>query len=187
MSHGQSHHGYSVLLREIESLRVESGVTGIALVLLGLKGMREVNGTLGYVAGDRMLEVIAGRMGDIRREQDRLVRISGVLFALLIRNPLHEGHVVLGAEQAVRVATDPVVIGDERTRLRAQAGIALLPGSAMTAEDLIRQCELAIDEAGRRDERYVVYTPAINPEKGPDREVWSDIDDALRQGEFEIH
>lgn len=187
MSTGQCYPGYSVLLREIESLRVERGVTGIGLILLSLKGVRDINSTLGYVTGDRVLEVIAGRVADIRRPQDFLLRINGTLFALLVCNPLHEGHVMLGAEKAVRVVTEPVDIGDDRTRLRALAGISLLPGSAMTAEDLVRQCELAIDEAERRDERYVIYTPAMSSAKVAEREAWSDVDDALRNGEFEIH
>ena len=187
MSSGSSHFYYSLLLREIENLRVQNGVTGVALVLVQLKGLGEVNKTLGYIAGDKVLDVIASRMSNVGREQDRLVSVSNSLFALLIRNPLHAGHAVLGAEKAVRVVSEPVMLGPDRPRLRAIAGIALLPASATTAEELLHQCELAIDEAELRDEACVVYTSALGEAEAVEREALADIDDALRQGEFEIH
>jgi EAL domain-containing protein (putative c-di-GMP-specific phosphodiesterase class I)/GGDEF domain-containing protein len=187
MPSGSRQFSYSLLLREIENLRVEAGVTGIALVLLRLKGLGEVNKTLGYIGGDRVLEIIASRMGGVGRQQDRLVPLSKSLFALLIRSPLHEGHAVLGAEKAVRVVSEPVVLGHDRLRLRAIAGISLLPALATTAEELLRQSELAINEAELRDEPCVVYTPALSAPESAEQEAWADIDDALRQGEFEIH
>ena len=179
--------GYSQLLREIDDLRAEDGVTGIALVLLQLKGVGEVNRTLGYVATDKVLEIIAGRIAGIRRVRDRLIAINGSLFALLIRNPLHEGHAVLGAEKAIRLVAEPVPIAGERARVRARAGISLLPGRATTAEELLRQCELAIDDADFRDETHVVYKPALGAVESGNLEAWSDIDDALRRGEFEVY
>ncbi len=187
MSPASGPFGYSQLLREIDDLRAEDGVTGIALVLLQLKGVGEVNRTLGYAATDKVLEIVAGRIAGIRRDRDRLMAINGSLFALLIRNPLHEGHAVLGAEKAVRLVAEPVPIDGDRARLRARAGISLLPGRATTAEELLRQCELAIDEADLCDETHVVYKPALSAVESSDLEAWSDIDDALRQGEFEIH
>jgi EAL domain-containing protein (putative c-di-GMP-specific phosphodiesterase class I)/GGDEF domain-containing protein len=181
------HFCYSLLLREIENLGSEDGSIGIALVLLHLKGLGEVNRALGYLAGDKVLEIIASRMGGVGRDQDRLVPLSNSVFALLIRNPLNEGHAMLGAEKAVRVASDPVVLGHDRPRLRAFTGISLLPASATTAEELLRQCELAVEAAERREESCVVYTPALSAADSGEQEARADIDDALRQGEFEIH
>ena len=73
-----------------------------------------------------MLSISPTVIAGVARQQDRLTRLGGDLFALLIRNPLHEGHAILGAEKAVRVITDPVAIGGNRARVRASAGISLL-------------------------------------------------------------
>lgn len=187
MSSGPTNYTYSLLLREIHNLRVESGVTGIALILLRLRGLGDVNRTLGYVAGDKVLDTVVSRMGDVGREQDRLIPLSNSLFALLIRNPLHEGHAVLGAEKAVRVVQEPVVLGADRPQLRAVAGISMLPAPATTATELLRQCELAIAEAEACDEPYVVYTSDLKAPESGEQESRTGIDDALRKGEFEIH
>ena len=131
--------GYTRLLREIETLRVGARMNSMALVLLRLKGINELNKALGYAACDEVLNIVAGRLAGVARKQDRLTQLGGDLFALLICNPLHEGHAILGAEKAVRVMTDPVAIGESRARLRASAGIALLAsGVATTAEEFLR-------------------------------------------------
>ncbi|MEO7386965.1 MAG: GGDEF domain-containing phosphodiesterase [Gammaproteobacteria bacterium] len=191
MPDGNTPRRYSSVLREIEALRSESGVTNIALLLVSLHGLAEVNRALGYLAGDRVLEAVTDRVAGIGRAQDRLVPIDGSLFAILVRNPLHEGHAVLGAEKALRVVAEPVEFagqrGVERARLRARVGIALWPGTATSAEELLRQCEWAIDEARRRDESWMVYRDVAAAADAPKPAAWFEIDDALRQGEFEIH
>jgi predicted signal transduction protein with EAL and GGDEF domain len=75
--------------------------------------------------------------------QDRIVALARGVFALLVRNPLHAGHAVLAAEKAIRVASESVDVADGRARLRARAGVSFLPGNAATADELLRQCEVA--------------------------------------------
>ncbi len=178
---------YSSALREIEELRAERGVNGLALLLISVHGLGEVNRTLGYPAGDRVLEIVAARIGEMRRAQDRLVVLGGSLFALVVRNPVHEGHAVLGAEKALRIVSEPVEIGNDRARLRARVGISLASNTAATAEDLLRQCEFANAEAQRREEPYVIYQGTAKKADHHSQAAWFEVDDALRQGEFEIH
>ena len=185
---GPEFFGYTRLLRDIESLRESAGLDNMALVLLRLKGVDEVNKTLGYTAGDEVLSAVAGRVAGVAREQDRLTRLGGDLFALLIRNPLHEGHAILGAKKAVRVITEPVAIGANRARLRASAGLAFLaPGAATTAEEFLRQGELAVKEAAAGNDDYLVYRSALDTVQQTSQALWAEVDDALHQGEFEIH
>ncbi|MFZ1626064.1 MAG: bifunctional diguanylate cyclase/phosphodiesterase [Gammaproteobacteria bacterium] len=180
--------GYTRLLREIETLRVGARMNSMALVLLRLKGINELNKALGYAACDEVLNIVAGRLAGVARKQDRLTQLGGDLFALLICNPLHEGHAILGAEKAVRVMTDPVAIGESRARLRASAGIALLAsGVATTAEEFLRQGELAVQEAVAGNDAYFVYKPALDRAQQHPQAMWAEVDDGLHRGEFEIH
>ena len=179
--------GYSHLLREIDDLRAQRGVTEIALVLLQLDGVGEVNKSLGYIAGDEVLDRIAERMAAVGRVQDRIVALTRGVFALLVRNPLHAGHAVLAAEKAIRVASESVEVADGRARLRARAGVSFLPANAATAGELLRQCEVAIKEAARRDKAHMAWTAALEGQDAVARSAWFEIDDALHQGEFELH
>lgn len=179
--------GYSHLLREIDDLRAQRGVKEIALVLVQLDGVGEVNKSLGYTAGDEVLERVAERMADVGRPQDRIVALARGVFALLVRNPLHAGHAVLAAEKAIRVASESVDVADGRARLRARAGVSFLPAGATTAGELLRQCEVAIKEAARRDKAHMAYSAALDGPGTVDQSVWFEIDDALHRGEFELH
>jgi diguanylate cyclase (GGDEF)-like protein len=156
-------------------------------MLIQLSGLEQVNGRFGYLGGDKVLEEFTRRLNGIARQQDRVFEVNGRTFALLIHNPLHEGHAVLAADKVARAATDPVAIGAGRARVRARIGISLLPEPARSGEELLRQCELALDVARSRDEPYVLFTPSLlaAPETGS-HYTWFDVEEALKAGEFEI-
>lgn len=177
---------YSLLLREIDGMRARDGASTVALLLIQLAGLDEVNSRFGYLAGDKVLEAFAERLSGVGRDQDRAVEVNGRTFALLIHNPLHEGHAVLAAEKVARAATEPVTIGAGHARVKACIGISLLPEPARTAEDLLRQCEIALGAARQRDEPHVLYTPALLGAEPVVQHTWFDVEEALKAGEFEV-
>lgn len=178
---------YALLLREIDALRADAGTTAVALVLIQLDGLGEINRRFGFLAGDRVLAEFAGRMAGVGREQDRVVPVHGTRFALVIHNPLHEGHAVLGADKVARVAAEPFMIGGQRARVRVRMGISLLPQPARGADELLAQCEIALRAARTRDEAYMVYTDGLCAAAGAPTHAWFDIEQALQQGEFAMH
>ena len=84
----------ATLAREVECARRYQ--TGLALMLLDIDGLREVNETAGRPAGDRVLMEIARRIAARVRGADLPVRFGGDEFAVLL--PMTE------PEQAVRAA-----------------------------------------------------------------------------------
>ena len=178
---------YALLLREIDALRAEDGVTAVALVLVQFDGLGEINDRFGFMAGDRVLAEFAARMAQVGRPQDRLVPVHGSRFALVISNPLHEGHAVLGAGKIARIAAEPFTIGGRHARARVRMGISLLPEPARGADELLKQCEIALRAARARDEVYMVYTDGLCASAGAPAHAWFDIQQALKQGEFDMH
>jgi diguanylate cyclase (GGDEF)-like protein len=178
---------YSLLLREIDRMRGADRASTVALMLIQLSGLDEINGRFGYLGGDKVLEEFARRLSGVAREQDRTFEVNGRTFALLIHNPLHEGHAVLAADKVARAATEPVVIGAGRARVKARIGISLLPEPAKTGEDLLRQCEIAMQSARERDESHVLFTPSlVAPSETGTHHTWFDVEEALKAGEFEL-
>lgn len=187
----ESHFRFSLLLREIENLRYKDGVSTVALALIQLDGMEEINERFGYLGGDKVLKEFAVRLAGVVGHKGLTFEISGTSFALLLENPLHEGDAVSGAEKIANVASDPVRIGTGKASVNARMGISLLPEPAATPEELLRQCEIALSQARRRGETYRVFTPNLTHGQahGDSRGVpsWFDVDEAIRQGEFELH
>lgn len=182
-----THFRYSLLLREIDAMRAADGASTVALMLIQLSGLDEVNGRFGYLGGDKVLEEFARRLAGVAREQDRTFEVNGRTFALLVHNPLHEGHAVLAANKVTRAAAEPVMIGSGRARVKARIGISLLPEPAKTGEELLRQCEVALVVARSRDEPHVLFTPSLlsTGDTGT-QHTWFDVEEALKAGEFEL-
>jgi diguanylate cyclase (GGDEF)-like protein len=181
-----SHFRFSLLLKEIDNMRVRPGVSTIALALIQLDGMEEINERFGYLGGDKVLKEFAVRLAGVVADRGRTFEITGTSFALLIENPLHEGDAVSGAERIAKVASEPVQIGSGKARVHARMGISLLPDPAANAEELLRQCELALSKARNRGETYRVFTPDL-VQSGDISKSWFDVDEAIKQGEFELH
>ncbi|GMW06039.1 MAG: hypothetical protein AMXMBFR8_08360 [Nevskiales bacterium] len=179
---------YSLLLREIDRMRTTPGVATVGLMVIQLSGLDAVNGRFGYLGGDKVLQEFAGRLRGIARAQDCVFEVNGRTFALLLHNPLHEGHAMLAAESVTRAAAEPVSIGSGRACVKARIGISLMPEPAANGEELLRQCETALDIARQRDAPHVLFTNAlIDTDKPEARHTWFDVEEALRSGEFELH
>jgi diguanylate cyclase (GGDEF)-like protein len=186
-SYDNAYFRYSLLLREIDNLRSAEDVSKIALVLIKLDGLREVNERFGYLGGDKVLEETAIRVANVARDQDQTFEISGTSFALLIRNPLNESHAILAAQKIAKVAAVPVSIGGKRTRVKARMGISMLPDRAVNAEELLRQCETALGEARNRDESYMVCNSDTLYAQDTVLSTDFDLTNALEQGQMELY
>ncbi len=177
---------YSLLLEQI-SQALGSGAARVALVLVGVAGVGEVNRRLGYVAGDALIEAFVGRLGRVVRPQDRLFRLNGTTYALLVHEPLHEGHALLAADRVVQVAAEPFTIAGNRARLRVHAGVSMLPGLAESPEQLLRQCEAALQDARRRGTPHALHAaPVASAQTLAASRAWFDMEDALKAGQLEL-
>ena len=184
---GQPHFRYSLLLKEIDNLRSTEGVMSVGLALIHLGGMDEVNETFGYLGGDKVLKEFAVRLTGIVGHKGSTFEIGGTSFALLIENPINEADAVKGAEKIAQAAADPVPIGTGKAQVEAQIGISMFPEPAATAEELLRQCELAIALARENDETYRIFTRDLLQPDGFATKSWFDVDKAIKQQEFEVH
>lgn len=182
-----SHFRYSLLLKEIDNLYSADDVSGVAMALIQLDGMEEINERFGYLGGDKVLEEFAVRLAGVAGHKGIAFEISGTSFALLIQNPLDEGDAVSGAEEIARIASEPVTIGTGKARLQARMGISLLSDPATTAEELLHQCELALVQARKHGETYRVFTPGLAGSAASNAPSWFDVDEAIARGEFELH
>lgn len=185
--HTATHFRYSLLLREIDSMLATDGASTVALMMIQLSGLEDINARFGYTGGDKVLQEFARRLALVARDKDRTFEVNGRTFALLIHNPLHEGHAVLAAEKVTRAASEPVTIGAARARVKARIGISLLPQPATTGEEMLRQCEIALAASRQRDEPHVLYTPSlVEGNESAVQHTWFDVEEALKSGEFEL-
>jgi diguanylate cyclase (GGDEF)-like protein/putative nucleotidyltransferase with HDIG domain/PAS domain S-box-containing protein len=120
-----------------------------ALLLLDLDNFKQVNDTLGHLAGDDVLRALADSLRDRLRATDTAARIGGDEFAVLLLNVDEAEARDVAQEVMSRVADFAHEHLDHSASLSLSAGIAMLDPHAGNAEDAFA----AADEALYADKR----------------------------------
>ena len=137
----------------------------LVLVLIDLDGFKEVNDTLGHLAGDRLLQQFAGRLTGLVRHGDTVARFGGDEFVIIQPAPAEpEG----GAEVARRIfeaLQTPFDVNGTDVTLAASIGIARAPMHATAPDELIRKADLALYRAKRTKGsglNYCIFEPDMD-------------------------
>ncbi len=135
----------------------------MALLFFDLDNFKLVNDSLGHLAGDRVLQLIARRLNSQLRANDVLARLGGDEFALLISDDISETDVQAIATRLQRHLAEPVDIGEIEVALQASVGIAIIDGSYAHASDLLRDADTAMYAAKARGRACnVVFDTAMH-------------------------
>ena len=121
--------------------------TQVAVIMIDLDHFKEVNDTLGHVAGDDLLREVAERIRSLVRSADTVARVGGDEFVVLM-----EG--VASVELAEAVAAKILVqlsrqvqLGRDVRQIGASLGIAVYPDDGRCAEELLQAADTAMYEA----------------------------------------
>lgn len=137
-----------------------------AVLFLDLDKFKEVNDTLGHDAGDHVLREIAIRLRGSLRDSDKIARMGGDEFYVLVEDlnsSLHAGEV---ARKLVEEAARPILVAGKVCQLGASVGIAIFPGDGKDAQTLLANADLAMYEAkesGRNAYRFHASEPQNSP------------------------
>jgi diguanylate cyclase (GGDEF)-like protein len=154
----------SLLQRRLEQAlqRANREQRPVAVLLIDLDGFRAVNNTLGHQNGDLVIQEVAARLGDVLGEADRVARVRGDEFALVLPDAdaalaqQVAGKVLKALEHPIMVERLPIEIG-------ASIGIALAPVHGSETEVLLRKADLAMQAAKKQRSGSMVYSPACDP------------------------
>ncbi|MHB8418230.1 MAG: GGDEF domain-containing protein [Myxococcales bacterium] len=158
--------------RELEQLSREDGLTGLlnhrcikerlaeefrraqrhgdalSLLMVDLDWFKTLNDRRGHPFGDRVLKRVAGLLTEAVRETDLCGRYGGEEFALLLPRTSLNGALTV----AERVRSSVAATDFEGERLTLSVGVAGFPGSAGSAELLLRAADEAL-YASKREGR----------------------------------
>ncbi len=127
--------------------------TPLTMLLMDLDGFKLINDSLGHAAGDLLLQEVAQRMRQVMRRQDKLFRMGGDEFAVLMPHTTAEqGHLL--AERLIEILVAPIHFGQHRLSVSGSVGVAQWDGETDGLE-LMRHADLAM-YAAKRDGKSCV-------------------------------
>ncbi len=157
---------------------------GVAIFLIDVDNFKSANDTYGHLFGDNILRVLAERMGKCVRKRDLLARLGGDEFAIIAPG-LRPSEVEAAAQRLLSLIRKPVMIDGQRVTVTCSIGSARLTDPGATAEELLRNADLALYKAktdGRNSHR--AFRPDMAHGFAEKRKLQEDLRDALENSEL---
>jgi diguanylate cyclase (GGDEF)-like protein/PAS domain S-box-containing protein len=122
--------------------RAQRHHTRLALLFIDLNRFKQVNDLHGHLAGDRLLQEVARRIGACMRDSDTLARVGGDEFVVLLEDivlPLDTAPVVDKIGQALAA---PFVLADGLVlATSASIGVACYPDHGRSVQELMSRAD----------------------------------------------
>ena len=174
------------LLRVLSESRPADGVRH-ALLYIYLDGYKRVNDTLGHVAGDQLLTVVAGRIKQCLRTTDLIARVGPDEFSALLRNvstPEIAGRL---AQRILHALKAPLTLAKQEVFIAANIGIALSTEQG-GIDHLIVNADAAVARAKEQGKNgYKFYSPDMNARAYERLVLESRLHRAIERGEILVY
>ncbi len=178
----------TLILDRVEQMlaRALRSQTPVAALFIDLDGFKNINDTLGHGVGDELLRAVAARLEGVVRHADALGRLGGDEFVVIAEELAADAGPELVAERLLEALKHPFKLGsDGATRLTVTASIGVAAGERASAEELLRDADIAMYQAkwdGKN--RYAVFETGMQDKVQSRMELDMDLREALEKDQF---
>jgi diguanylate cyclase (GGDEF)-like protein len=159
----------------------------LAVLMLDLDRFKEVNDTLGHLAGDALLKAIGGRLLHAVRNTAVVARFGGDEFAIVeTLFPVDDPEALPRRIQEVVGA--PLELDGHHVCVGTSIGIAVAPLHGTDPDELLKKADLALYRE-KSDARgtFRFYEPEMSAALQERRELENDLRLALPSGQLDLH
>jgi diguanylate cyclase (GGDEF)-like protein/PAS domain S-box-containing protein len=137
----------------------------VAVLFVDLDDFKTINDTLGHASGDELLVLVARRLRSCLRSADTAARLGGDEFGVLLEGVPDLDHAVAVAQRILDAVAEPFSIGGLPVPLRASVGVAIGAAQTVSADELLRNADIAMYGAKRAGKGgYVVFRADLHAE-----------------------
>lgn len=159
-----------------------------AVLLLDLDDFKGVNDSLGHLAGDELLKLVARRLEKVTRATDTLCRFGGDEFLYLAEGLRAPADAQLAATRLLGALVDPFFVAGTQVEQHASIGITVSDATTSERTDFIQNADVALYEAkGEGKGRFVLFTPSMHQQAVDRFELVRELRQALHSGDLKMH
>ena len=137
----------------------------LALIFIDLDHFKPINDTFGHETGDRLLKLVAERMGHCVREDDLVVRLGGDEFVVLLPDT-GDGALAV-ADKLHQSLHHAFQIEQQALRISSSIGVALYPEHGADPKTLMHHADQAMYQAKNQGRgRVCLFTATWDPAQG---------------------
>lgn len=162
--------------------------TKLAVLFIDLDKFKIVNDSLGHLAGDELLKLVADRMTNRMRQTDTVSRIGGDEFVVLAEGIEHLDDLILVAQDIIKDINKPFMLaGNNEVFIGTSIGISIFPNDAKDAENLVTFADAAMYRSKQNGRNiYSFYTESLLEQADVKLKLSVQLKHAIERNEFEL-
>lgn len=124
---------------------------------IDLNDFKILNDTLGHDAGDTILKETAKRINGIVRSNDKVFRVGGDEFIVLVKDINTVSEVQYIAGKLLKATELPVMIQGKETKISLSLGAAIAPDDTENTQELVKFADIAMYAAKRNKDTHYKF------------------------------
>ena len=160
----------------------------IAVVYIDLDKFKDVNDSMGHIAGDQLLITMGNRFASCLRDSDTVARPGGDEFVLILSNLHNLQSLSQTLDRILMAVAKPYKIQQREFIITCSLGVSLYPDDGKDCDTLFKNADTAMYEAKKAGKNnYQFFTKELNAILIGRLELEYRLRQALKLDEFVLH
>lgn len=158
-----------------------------AVLFVDLDRFKVINDSLGHLAGDQLLLIIAEKLKNTIRSIDLAARLGGDEFVLLLEETGTPQEALRVADRILESLHSPIQLGAHEVVMSASIGVVIGNSAYQNSLDLLRDADIAMYSAKAKGKAcYAVFSPIMHEHALRQLELENDLRQAIEREEFTL-
>jgi diguanylate cyclase (GGDEF)-like protein len=157
----------------------------LAALILDIDNFKSINDSFGHDTGDELLRMLSARLSGVTRDTDALGRVGGDEFVVIAEDVSLASEPEMIAERLLEALKEPFRLPGHDAPLSVRASIGVATGKRGSAEEMLRDADVAMYRAkwdGKN--RYVLFEAGMQDAAQSRGTLEIDLRDAIQRQEF---
>lgn len=162
--------------------------TGLGVLVVHLDHFRAVNDSLGHVAGEQLLTVVASRLRATVRDSGTVARLSDDEFAV-VDDARNAGQAARLAERLLGAVNTPLTLDGLEIHVTGNIGAVVVADDGDDTPDLLlRRADIAVSRAKARGPgRWEVHDPSREDPAADRLRLLGELRQGIERGQLRLH